>query len=255
MVAAKMSEEGKPESEKKEEETRPKFDKKALLSDALYFGIKGIGGSILKALTDLKVDGQEYIPIRGKAILTTISKNVFQDMLVISQLTGRKVHFMLHPKIMKHQVAGPILKTIGMIRGTENKDDTEPVDKVFEILNEIGDLVALTPEARLDRETQVKSMAGIIKFACAGNAPIIPLIVYGAKTKLFNLIPAKGLRVKIGKPIEVDKKLNRDKFRDQRYQLAEEILKIIEGLRPVETNGEKEIKREESQNGENKGLY
>jgi 1-acyl-sn-glycerol-3-phosphate acyltransferase len=214
-----------------EVEEKPRLNKKKLTGDLLYSAVKGIGGLALKSFTNLQIEGDENIPIRGKAILVTISKNAIRDMLVISQATGRKVHFMLNPKLMKHQVAGPILKQLGMFRSTLNKDDTEPIDKVFKILNEMGDLVAMTPEAKHDREIQIKSIAGIIKFAIAASAPIIPLMVFGTKTKLFNMIPVKGLKVKIGTPLKVERKLNREKFRDQRYQLAEEILEIINALR------------------------
>ena len=215
-----------------EENEKPRLDKKALKESLLYFGIKGIGGSVLKNFMDLKVDGEENIPLFGKAILTTIAKNVFRDMLIISQLTGRKVHFMVHPKIMAHKLAGPLLKSVGMIRGTKDKEDMAPIDNVFRILNEVGDLIGLTPEAKLDREIQIKSMAGIIKFAVHGKAPVIPLLIYAEKTKLFNLIPVPGLRVKVGKPINVEKRLVREKYRDERYELAEDIINIIESLRP-----------------------
>ena len=215
-----------------EEQEKPRLNKKELTESLIYFSVKGISGQILKTFLDLKVVGEENIPLRGKAILTTLAKNVFRDMAVVSQLTGRKVHFMIHPKIMANQMVGPILKSIGMFRGTKDKEDTEPIDMVFKILNEKGDLIGLTPEAKLDREVQIKSMAGIIKFAVAGQAPIIPLIIYTEKTKLFNLIPMPGLRVKVGTPIKVDKRLNREKYRSERYELAEDIINIIESLRP-----------------------
>ena len=218
-----------------EVEEKPKLDKKKLTGDILYSAVKGLGGLALKAFTNLQVEGAENIPLRGKAILVTISKNAIRDMLVISQATGRKVHFMLNPKLMKHQVAGPILKQLGMFRSTISKDDTEPIDKVFEILNETGDLVAMTPEAKYDREVQIKSIAGIIKFAIAADSPIIPLAVFSNKTKLFNMFPVEGLKVKIGTPLRVEKKLNRERYRAQRYQLAEDIHKMMEALRnPIE---------------------
>ncbi|MFX0069925.1 MAG: lysophospholipid acyltransferase family protein [Candidatus Hermodarchaeota archaeon] len=216
-----------------EENEKPKLNKNQLMEDVLYSLTKGVGGEILKNFAGLKIEGEEKIPYRGKAILTTISKNALRDMLIISQLTGRKVHFMVSPKLMKHQIAGPLLKSIGMIRGTENKDDTEPIDKVFEILNVKGDLVGMTPSAKHDRDIQVKSVAGIIKFAVAANTPIIPLAIFTEKTKLFNLIPIDGIKVKVGDPISVSKNLNREKYRDQRYELAEDIVNIIDSLRYV----------------------
>ncbi len=215
--------------EKKEKSN--KINTKALGFDLLYAGFKGIGGLGLKAVMDLKVEGKENIPVRGKAILVTISKNVIRDMLAVSQVTGRKVHFMVSHKLMKHQVYGPIFKSLGMFRSTIDKDDTEPIDKVFELLNEKGDLVAMTPEAKYERDVQIKSIAGIIKFAIVGETPIIPLAVHGYKTKLLGIFPGDGLKVKVGNPIRVEKKLNREKFRAQRYELAEDILNIIDTLR------------------------
>jgi len=213
------------------EEEKSRLNKKQLQEDALYGLAKAVGGAVLKNFAGLKLEGEENIPYRGRAILTTISKNVIRDMLIISQLTGRKIHFMLPAKLMKHQVAGPIFKSLGMIKGTESKDDTEPIDRVFEIINEKGDLVAMTPEAKYDRDIQVKSVAGIIKFAVAANAPIIPIAVTKEKANLFNLISIDGIQVKVGKPIPVSKNLNREKYRDQRYELAEDIVNIIDSLK------------------------
>ena len=207
-----------------------KLDTKALLNEVLYGAVKGIGGLTLQLFTNLEIVGKENVPLRGKAILTTVSKNIMRDMLIMSQVSGRKIHFMLSPKIMRHQIAGPVLKSLGMIRSTENKDDTEPIDNVFKILNEMGDLVAMTPEAKHDRETKIKTLAAIIKFAVAADAPIIPIAVVSKKTKIFNMIDGKGFKVKVGNPLPMEKKLNRDKYRDQRYEIAGDVLNIIESL-------------------------
>ncbi len=210
-----------------------KLNPKVIAFDVLYGAVKGLSGLFFKAFMDLKIEGKENIPLRGKAILTTITPNIIRDMLIIAQVTGRKIHFMLDPKLMKHQLAGPVLKSLGMIRGTESKEDTEPIEKVFEILNEKGDLVGMTPESRHDREVQVKSMAAIIKFAIAGDAPIIPVAISTHKTKILNMFTGDGVKVKIGSPLRVEKRLNREKHRAERYELAEDIINIIESLKEV----------------------
>jgi 1-acyl-sn-glycerol-3-phosphate acyltransferase len=220
---------------------------KAVMGDFLYGAVKAIGGTALKVFNDLTIEGKENIPLFGKAILTTISKNVMLDMLTISQVSGRKVHFMLDPKLIRNPVAGPLLKSMGMFRSTESKEDTEPIDKVFDILNNKGDLVGMTPEARLSDEVQLKSIAAIIKFAIAADAPIIPLSIYAEQKTLFNFIPTTRLVVKIGTPISFDKKLNRDKYRDERYKQAAEIIKIIDVLRIESQEVEEEEEALENQ--------
>ena len=221
------------ESTTKEKETKGenKLNSKNLMKDILYAAVKGFGGFGLEAFADLKIEGKENVPIIGKAILTTVSDNAMRDMAIISQVSGRRIHFMVYHKLMKHQLYGPVLKTLGMFRSTLDKDDTVPIDKTFHYLNETGDLVAMTPESKLTPEVQVKAMAGIIKFAVAATAPIIPIAIYTEKAKILNLIDTTGIRVKVGTPLKVEKRLSRPKYRDERYELAADIIKIIDSLK------------------------
>ncbi len=218
-------------TEEKETKEKGKAGSKDLMKDILYAAVKGFGGFGLEAFADLKIEGKNNVPIIGKAILTTVSDNALRDMAIISQVSGRRIHFMVYHKLMKHQLYGPVLKTLGMFRSTLDKDDTVPIDKVFHYLNEVGDLVAMTPESKLTPEVQIKAMAGIIKFAVAAMAPIIPIAIYTEKAKILNLIDTTGIRVKIGTPLKVEKRLSRVKYRDERYELAEDIIKIIDSLK------------------------
>ncbi|MFX1478805.1 MAG: lysophospholipid acyltransferase family protein [Promethearchaeota archaeon] len=211
-------------------EESDKLNPKIIATDVLYAAVKGLSGLFFKAFMNLRVEGKENIPLRGKAILTTVAKDIIRDMLIISQVSGRKIHFMLDPKMMKHQLLGPILKSLGMIRGTESKEDTEPIEKVFEILNDKGDLVGMTPEGKREREVQIKSMAAIIKFAIAADSPIIPIAIIQDKAKILNMFTGDAIKVKVGTPLRVEKRLNRDKYRSERYELAEDIINIVERL-------------------------
>ncbi len=218
-------------TEEKKTEEKDKVVSKDLMKDLLYAVTKGLGGFGLEAFADLKIEGKENVPIRGKAILTTISENTIRDIAIISQVSGRRIHFMVHHKMMKNQAYGFVLKALGMFRSTLDKDDTVPIDKVFHYLNEVGDLVAMTPESKLTPEIQIKAMAGIIKFAVAAMAPIIPIAIYTEKARILNTIETTGIRVKVGTPLKVEKRLTRQKYRAERYELAEDIIKIIDSLK------------------------
>jgi len=217
-------------------EESDKLNPKVIALDVLYGAVKGLSGLFFKALMNLRIEGQENIPIRGKAILTTVAGDIIRDMLIIAQVSGRKIHFMIDPKMMKHQILGPVLKSLGMIRGTESKDDTEPIEKIFDILNNKGDLVGMTPEGKRDREVQIKSMAAIIKFAIATDSPIIPLAIIQDKAKILNMFTGDAIKVRIGTPLRVEKRLNREKNRAERYELAEDIINIVEKLADVPEN-------------------
>jgi len=219
------------EAQEKESNFFYKIGGKNNFNKILYGVTKGIAGLGLKTVFNLKIEGKNKIPMHNKAILTTISENVLRDIFIISQATGRQIHFMLSPKIMRNQMIGPILKTLGMFRSTESKEDKEPIDKVFNFLNNRNDLVAMTPESKLDYDIQIKAMSAIIKFAAGVNAPIIPLAIRIKEGRIFNMIDFNGLVLKVGNPLIIDKKILRDKNRDQRYELAEGIIKIIDSLR------------------------
>ncbi|MFX1346943.1 MAG: lysophospholipid acyltransferase family protein [Promethearchaeota archaeon] len=215
------------------QEDSEKLKPKVIATDVLYGAVKGLSGLFFQAFMNLRIEGKENIPVRGKAILTTVAGDIIRDMLIISQVTGRKIHFMIDPKMMKHQILGPILKSLGMIRGTESKEDTEPIEKIFDILNNKGDLVGMTPEGKRDREVQIKSMAAIIKFAIATDSPIIPLAIINDKAKILNMFTGNAIKVKVGTPLQVEKRLNREKHRAERYELAEDIINIIEKLAEI----------------------
>ncbi|MHA2182720.1 MAG: lysophospholipid acyltransferase family protein [Promethearchaeota archaeon] len=207
-----------------------KLNPKVIATDMLYGAMKGLSGLFFKAFMNLRIEGKDNIPVRGKAIVTTVAHDMIRDMLILSQVTGRKIHFMISPKMMKHQILGPVLKSLGMIKGTESKEDSEPIEKLFEILNQKGDLVGMTPEGKRDREMQIKQMAAIIKFAITTASPIIPIAITMEKAKILNMFTGDSIKITVGTPLHVEKRLNRDKYRDERYELAEDIIKIIEKL-------------------------
>ena len=207
-----------------------KLNPKVIATDVLYGAVKGLSGLFFKAFMNLRIEGKDNIPVRGKAIVTTVAYDMIRDMLILSQVTGRKIHFMITPKMMKHQILGPVLKSLGMIKGTESKEDTEPIEKLFEILNNKGDLVGMTPEGKRDREMQVKQMAAIIKFAITTDSPIIPIAITMEKAKILNMFTGDAIKITVGTPLRIEKRLNRDKYRNERYELAEDIIKIIEKL-------------------------
>jgi len=191
--------------------------------EMFYSGVKAIAGLGIQNILSYKVEGKENIPIMGKAILLTIADNVIADIAAIMNLSERPVHFMVSAKMFETPVLGSVLDGLGMYRSTTNKDDLEPVQKTLHYLNEEAALVAMTPEAKLDPELQIKTVASIMKFAIVAKAPIIPVAISGTKSLGWK----KQLLVKVGAPIPIPNELNRGKKKDERYAKAKEIVDTI----------------------------
>ena len=197
------------------------------VDEMFYSSVKVLAGLGINNILNFKVEGKENIPIVGKAILVTIADNIIADMAVIMHLAERPVHFMLSPKLFETPILSSVLDGLGMYRSTRDKEDMEPVEKTLHYLNEESALVAMTPEAKLEPEIQVKTLASIIKFAIAGSAPIIPIAIKGTKSLGWK----KPLSVKVGSPIAIPPDLNREKKRDERYAKAKEIVDLINSMK------------------------
>ena len=84
--------------EEKEEitEEKPKLDKNALIGDVLYGAVKGLGMAALTTFANLRVEGEENMPYRGKGLITTTSKDgkpmhgLNGDILVWNPVTKRR---------------------------------------------------------------------------------------------------------------------------------------------------------------------
>ena len=59
-------------------EESDKLNPKIIATDVLYGAVKGLSGLFFKAFMNLRIEGEEFIPVRGKAILTTVAKDIIR---------------------------------------------------------------------------------------------------------------------------------------------------------------------------------
>ncbi len=66
------------------------------------------------------------------------------------------------------------------------------------------------------------------------------ITITSQSTKILNLVKVDGLKVKIGTPLQVEKRLTREKYCAERYKLAERIINIKDSFgqrSEIEENG------------------
>ena len=127
-------------------------------------------------------------------------------------------------------------KYLGMnvILGSSKKGGMQAFRKMVKRL-QLGESIAITPDGPKGPKEQVKE--GIIKLAQITNTPIIPLVWTTKKFKTINswdnfVLPhpfSKGIYC-FGKPINIKKNINTDKFELERQNLENEIKRLTKVL-------------------------
>ncbi|MHA1680494.1 MAG: lysophospholipid acyltransferase family protein [Promethearchaeota archaeon] len=189
-----------------------------------YLALRKVVDFLKNTFIPINIEGQENIPDFKPAILTSIVEEPI-DLFIGTALTPRKIHFMFPAKLYESPGMKPLLDAIGAFRSTKSKDDMEPIQNVIKFINQEQDFVAMVPIDNGDREMLVKQYAGIIKFASGIPTQIIPYA--GTSIKHYSL--GKHINIKVGEPIDVDKKISRN--RDERYKLASDIVDKIMSLK------------------------
>ncbi|MHA1328647.1 MAG: hypothetical protein ACTSRH_15215 [Promethearchaeota archaeon] len=73
------------ETESQTEKKEKLIDKDTML-DFLYAGVKGLAGLGLSLFADLKIEGKNNIPLRGKAILTNETSDIWSSIKVLGNV-------------------------------------------------------------------------------------------------------------------------------------------------------------------------
>ena len=178
---------------------------------------------LVKNLYNFKVEGVENIPTNGEVGVILLAQSGSKlDFLMGSCIIPEKVHFMIDSKTYKMPVVSSILQSLGFFRQSVSKVDFGPLLHVRDLLKN-KKVVGIFPEIK-GKENLIKYIAGILKMAIDGKPTVIvPLAIKGTDTP----IPPVNINVAIGKPIGPIKRMKREK----RYELAEDIYKIIKDVK------------------------
>ena len=136
--------------------------------------------------------------IKGKAIVITNHRSVFDYPLTMFVFYGRTLRFQMSEIVMKKPVLGILLRMLGGIYVDRNAHDYGFVAKSQKIL-EKGGVVGIAPEGRIPlkgEELPLPFRPGAAYLALTTDTPIIPMYTNGS---YFNL--KSRARVVIGTPI------------------------------------------------------
>jgi 1-acyl-sn-glycerol-3-phosphate acyltransferase len=167
--------------------------------------------AILASGTRISYRGIENIPARGGAVVT-INHTSYVDWLPAAlaiHRRGRRLRFMIKAEMEQVKVVNFLIKRTGTIPVDRNAGAGAYAVAVQRL--RAGELVGVYPEATISRSFELKGFkTGAARMAIEADAPIVPVIVWGAQriwTKDHpralgrNKVP---ITVQVGTPLQAD---------------------------------------------------
>ncbi len=164
--------------------------------------------------------GGENIPRRGPAIVAANHRSYFDPVavgLTVVQ-SGRALRFLGKKEVFDAPVVGPLAKAMGGIR--VDRGSQAAGDSLREATRALhaGELVAIMPQGTIPRgdaffDPLLKGKSGVARLAAATKAPVIPIGLWGTERvwprnaklpNVFNLTNPPEVRIRVGKPVELD---------------------------------------------------
>ncbi|OLC85366.1 MAG: hypothetical protein AUH88_06725 [Acidobacteria bacterium 13_1_40CM_4_61_5] len=162
----------------------------------------------------IDVQGREYVPVRGGALLVPNHASMVDACLMIAS-TDRPIRFLMFKDSYEHPVIKPFAKILRVIPISSQQRPREMIHSLREAAQVLrdGELVCICPEGQMTRIGQMlpfrRGMERILKGV---DAPIIPVHIDGVWGSIFSFFGGRFLwklprkipypvRVTFGKPL------------------------------------------------------
>ncbi|OLD60952.1 MAG: hypothetical protein AUI53_07815, partial [Acidobacteria bacterium 13_1_40CM_2_60_7] len=162
----------------------------------------------------IDVQGREYVPVRGGALLVPNHASMVDACLMIAS-TDRPIRFLMFKDSYEHPVIKPFAKILRVIPISSQQRPREMIHSLREAAQVLrdGELVCIFPEGQMTRIGQMlpfrRGMERILKGV---DAPIIPVHIDGVWGSIFSFFGGRFLwklprkipypvRVTFGKPL------------------------------------------------------
>lgn len=168
--------------------------------------------------TRMRRIGRENIPAEGGAVLVCNHLSMW-DMITVACMTRRYVCFVGKSELEKNPLVRFFVRQVKAICVDRGKPDLGAIRRMLAMVKQ-GELLLIFPEGTRNRHPESQPLLplqeGTAMVALRGGVPAIPLWICGK----YN--PWLGLRVAVGKPIDLDE------FRQDRRPDLELATKRIE---------------------------
>lgn len=209
----------------------------------LYKPARAVLDPLFSFFWNWEVEGLEHVPDDGGAIVAPNHLSVFDHFAVAAALP-RRITYVGKAEYMDSWKTRYIFPALGMIpidRGGGSAAE-RALDKAAELLDS-GELFGIYPEGTRSRDGLLhKGHTGAARLAMRTGCPIIPVGLQGTlevqPPDCSMPKPFRALRVRVGRPIDVTRHLDRADDRIVLRQITDEVMfeiRELSGQRYVDT--------------------
>jgi len=222
------------------------------VSPAKQLWLRRVLRVFLEGLTsEIIVNGLENIPQTGSYIVAANHLG-WVEAPVLLLTFPRWIHFMTKAETLQNPYLGPVTRQMGMFPVRREELDLQALRTAAGLLK-AGEVLGMMPEGTRGRrggeEALKEAKEGTILIGYKTKVPIVPVAVWGPEN-VFSLIEEKGvglrelacfqkppINVNIGKVFEEHLQVGPILRREERNQLATELMLRIKDLLPTEYHG------------------
>jgi len=190
-----------------------------------------------------KAYGTENFPKSGPYI-GIINHNSNMDTVAMALVLKHRAHAMAKDSLFRVPVLKWWLKAVGMFPVIRDASDTEAFRYALELLKE-GKVLFMAPEGTRKKPPgqRLRARTGFVRLAQLTGVPVVPVAIYGTEKVLppgaWFPRPVK-IRVKVGKPIMLEKVAvtpeNREKLQQQATMVMDVVYQMLEEIDRQEKN-------------------
>lgn len=190
-------------------------DRAAVPSSVAYWLLKLVLTPILHLLWRVKVEGREYVPSTGGAVLAANHQS-FCDSLFLPLVVPRKVTYLAKAEYFDSAKTAWFFRAVGQIpiRRGGGKETERALETAAEALLE-GRLVAIYPEGTRSLDALVhRGRTGVARLSRECGVPVVPVGIQGTVdvqpvgSRLMR--PGKRVVVRFGPPMRMAPAADRD---------------------------------------------
>ena len=158
--------------------------------------------AVLRATTDLRVEGLEWFPAHGPAVLA-VNHLSWTDVPLALAVLPRPVIMLAKDDLRQWRVVDWLLSDIGRaIYVKRGEGDREALDQALAVLR-AGGIVALGPEGRRSAGGLTEGHTGVGYLATQAGAPVVPMAAWGQERlgRSWRRLRRAPVRVRFGPPL------------------------------------------------------